>query len=53
MEELGLAMEKAGEKNNKRPSKEDLKKERMSKHHQTDVSRKVVRSEVCTVMVFC
>lgn len=25
----------------------------MSKHHQTDVSRKVVGSEVCTVMVFC
>lgn len=54
MEELGLDMEKAGKKKKKKgPSKEDLKKERMSKHHQTDVSRKVVRSEVCTVMVFC
>lgn len=53
MEELGLAMEKVGKKKKKGPCKEDLKRECMSKHHQTDVSRKVVGSEVCTVMVFC
>lgn len=47
MEELGLAMDKADKNTHKGPCKEDLKRDDMSKHLLTDVSRKVVGSDVC------